>query len=408
MNLRPMRAPAVIAVLVFASIPGPLAAEDFDDDLAGVSDRISSVAEMIDEIAASRSLLAAEILASRERMESLRVELGRAEAARADIEPRVEAQSVRLEAARADLRAAYVLLSDTRTGIARGRVAAIESARLAYVNRGREHAVLSLAVDQITAVAVAMEYLERVSAANAEALATLAVLERREAADTRAISATELQMVGDLDAMEELEVVLHAAYADVAARQADVAAEIALQTRLIAALDDEIGHFADELDGLQAEQGRIKRKIAAEQAAAKARSAAPAPASSSGFVRPVPGSITSVYGPRYHPILGYYRLHTGVDLAAGHGQPIRAARDGVVILANLWGGYGRTVVIDHGGGVSTLYAHQSSLSVSNGQTITAGTVIGKVGTSGHSTGAHLHFEVRVASEPVDPAPYLNG
>ena len=95
-------------------------------------------------------------------------------------------------------------------------------------------------------------------------------------------------------------------------------------------------------------------------------------------------------------------------MAAGHGQPIKAARSGTVILAATWGGYGRTIVIDHGGGVSTLYAHQASLNVSYGDTVEAGEVIGKVGTSGLSTGPHLHFEVRLGGDPVDPAPYLNG
>ena len=379
MNLRRLRALAVVVALGLASIPGPLVADDPDHDLRQIADRISSVADMIDEVAASRSLLAAEILASNQRIEGLRIELVEAQAARADVEARAEVQSGRLEDARSDLRRSYMHLSDTRAAIAGGRIAAINSARLAYVNGGRDYAVLSLAV-----------------------------LERRESAETLAISETENRMARDLDAMEELEVGLQAVYADVVARQLELEAEVVLQSLLIEELDDEIAHFEDELDELQAEQARIKRRIAAEQAEAAARLAAPALVSPSGFVRPVPGVITSGYGPRYHPILGYYRLHTGVDMAADYGRQIKAARDGVVILADVWGGYGRTVVIDHGGGVSTLYAHQSSLSVSYGQAIKAGTVIGKVGTSGLSTGAHLHFEVRVGGEPVDPAPYLNG
>ena len=406
--MRRFRALAVVVALGLASIPGPLVADDPDHDLGQIADRMSSVADMIDEVAASRSLLAAEILASNQRIEDLRIDLVEAQAARADVEARSEIQSRRLEDARSDLRRSYMHLSETRAAIAGGRVAAINSARLAYVNGGREYAVLSLAGDQITAVALGLEYLERVSAANGEVLATLAVLERREAAETLAISETENRMARDLDAMEELEVGLQAVYADVVARQVELEAEVALQTLLIEQLDVEIAHFEDELDELQAEQARIKRRIAAEQAEAAARLAAPALVSPSGFVRPVPGVITSGYGARYHPILGYYRLHTGVDMAAGYGRQIKAASDGVVILADVWGGYGRTVVIDHGGGVSTLYAHQSSLSVSYGERITAGTVIGKVGTSGLSTGAHLHFEVRVGGEPVDPAPYLNG
>ena len=151
-----------------------------------------------------------------------------AQAARADVEARAEVQSGRLEDARSDLRRSYMHLSDTRAAIAGGRIAAINSARLAYVNGGRDYAVLSLAGDQITAVALGLEYLERVSAVNGEALAMLAVLERRESAETLAISETENRMARDLEAMEELEVGLQAVYADVVARQLELEAEVVL------------------------------------------------------------------------------------------------------------------------------------------------------------------------------------
>jgi murein DD-endopeptidase MepM/ murein hydrolase activator NlpD len=122
--------------------------------------------------------------------------------------------------------------------------------------------------------------------------------------------------------------------------------------------------------------------------------------------RPVPGPISSGFGPRYHPILHYTRLHTGVDMHAGAGTPIKACRAGTVVIAGPQGGYGNCVVIDHGGGMATLYAHQSRIAVSEGDHVSAGQVIGYVGSTGMSTGPHLHFEVRLNGNPVDPAPYL--
>ncbi|MEX0947524.1 MAG: peptidoglycan DD-metalloendopeptidase family protein [Acidimicrobiia bacterium] len=122
--------------------------------------------------------------------------------------------------------------------------------------------------------------------------------------------------------------------------------------------------------------------------------------------RPVPGPITSGYGPRYHPVLHYNRMHTGADMRASSGTPIRACRSGTVVIAGSQGGYGNAVVIDHGGGMGTLYAHQSRIAVSNGQQVSAGQIIGYVGSTGMSTGPHLHFEVRLSGNPVDPAPYL--
>jgi murein DD-endopeptidase MepM/ murein hydrolase activator NlpD len=109
---------------------------------------------------------------------------------------------------------------------------------------------------------------------------------------------------------------------------------------------------------------------------------------------------------RLHPILGYTRMHTGVDMSAPYGQEIKAGGAGRVILAGVYGGYGNTVIIDHGGGMTTLYAHQSQVNVAYGDEVAAAQVIGYIGTSGLSTGPHLHFEVRISGKPVDPVAYI--
>ncbi len=123
---------------------------------------------------------------------------------------------------------------------------------------------------------------------------------------------------------------------------------------------------------------------------------------------PVSGGLTSPFGWRVHPIFGDRRLHTGIDLRGVSGEPIRAAANGTVVLAETWGGYGRTVVLDHGGGLSTVYAHQSRIGVSVGQRVAAGEVVGYIGCTGFCTGPHLHFEVREIGSPVDPMGYLPG
>ncbi len=121
-----------------------------------------------------------------------------------------------------------------------------------------------------------------------------------------------------------------------------------------------------------------------------------------GFIRPVSGRITSGFGMRYHPILKKTKLHTGVDIAAPSGTPIRAAAAGTVIIAGWMDAYGYTVVIDHGGGVSTLYGHCSAITVRAGQEVAQGQTIGRVGSTGWSTGPHLHWEVRRNGQPVNP------
>lgn len=123
---------------------------------------------------------------------------------------------------------------------------------------------------------------------------------------------------------------------------------------------------------------------------------------------PIMGPITSSFGQREDPILGNGEgeFHTGIDISAPNGVPIRATGDGMVIKAEMGNGYGREVVIDHGHGVETLYGHMSGFAVVAGQTVVRGQVIGYVGHSGRTTGSHLHYEVRIRSAPVNPHKYL--
>jgi len=128
----------------------------------------------------------------------------------------------------------------------------------------------------------------------------------------------------------------------------------------------------------------------------------PAAPIESGLRMPAAGPITSYFGNRYHPILHFTRFHAGVDIGAGWGSPIVAAADGQVVAAGWSGGYGREVRIGHPGGLMTLYGHMSSIIASEGSFVRAGQVIGYVGSSGLSTGPHLHFEVRRGGVPVNP------
>lgn len=117
--------------------------------------------------------------------------------------------------------------------------------------------------------------------------------------------------------------------------------------------------------------------------------------------------ISSPFGNRYHPILKQYKLHTGTDFAASHGARVVAAESGTVILAGWNGGFGNCVIIAHGNNIVTLYAHLSKIHVSQGQQVERGQLIGLVGSTGLSTGPHLHFEVRVNNQPKNPMDYIN-
>ena len=121
---------------------------------------------------------------------------------------------------------------------------------------------------------------------------------------------------------------------------------------------------------------------------------------------PVIGPITSNFGYRVHPILGYEKYHSGMDFGVDYGSLIYAADGGTVIFSGWYGGYGNAVIISHGNSLSTLYGHASELYVVEGQAVQKGQPIAAVGSTGFSTGPHLHFEVRASGEPVDPAAFL--
>lgn len=179
---------------------------------------------------------------------------------------------------------------------------------------------------------------------------------------------------------------------------------VAQQRSLVGARGDRRRTLADtqanerawvaEADALRASSTSVAAQITSHSSSPNSSS------SSSSLVWPASGPITSPYGMRWGS------LHPGIDIGAGMGAPIHAAASGRVILAGYSGGYGNLIVIDHGNGLATAYAHQSRLGVSVGQDVSQGDVIGYVGSTGFSTGPHLHFEVRVNGSPVDPMGYL--
>ncbi|MFN6514815.1 MAG: murein hydrolase activator EnvC family protein [Nostoc sp. CreGUA01] len=151
----------------------------------------------------------------------------------------------------------------------------------------------------------------------------------------------------------------------------------------------------------------IQQKVAEAAAQAKANSRTSVIIQGTGmFAYPSNAPTSSPFGWRMHPVLGYRRFHAGMDFAASYGSTIRAADSGTVIFAGWYGGYGRAVIIDHGKGITTLYGHSSELYVSEGQGVERGQAIAAVGSTGLSTGPHLHFEVRRHGSPVNPADYL--
>lgn len=242
------------------------------------------------------------------------------------------------------------------------------------------------------------QYLQRVSAVRCSLVAQVRQLrddidrQRRAVADQKAkADALAHDAQAAADQIVQLTAQLGPARADATRQQH--AEEAAVQ-----AIQSQKGEFEAQLNALQAASDSIAQVL-------RQRGSGPG-APGHCDARPVPGPIGSGFGPRVDPVSGAQGFHPGVDLEATSGTPIHACRSGVVVIAGPQGGYGNAVVIDHGGGMATLYGHQSSVTVRENQWVNAGDVIGYVGSTGYSTGPHLHLEVRLSGNPVDPTSYV--
>ena len=177
-----------------------------------------------------------------------------------------------------------------------------------------------------------------------------------------------------------------------------VAAARDVKAEALASTHEDQQSYLGEVDALQAQSAALAARIRAAQASAAGYR--PRSASSGRLQWPVSGPVTSGFGSRWG------RMHEGIDIAVPSGTPVHAAAAGRVVYAGWMEGYGNIVVLDHGNGLSTAYGHNTSLAVSVGQDVDTGAVIAYSGSTGHSTGPHVHFEVRVGGAPVDPTGYL--
>ena len=207
------------------------------------------------------------------------------------------------------------------------------------------------------------------------------------------------RVTADRDEIEAKKAELERTRRQLEAREAELASARDAKATALETVNSSIHRLEGDVSDLQ---GQIERQI---QQASATPGVAPLPAgpvqgAAGGWIWPVNGTLTSPFGYRWG------RLHEGIDISVPEGTPVRAAKPGRVILAAYTGGYGNYTCVDHGGGLSSCYAHQSSFAVSPGDQVAQGDVIGYSGNTGSSTGPHLHFEIRVNGTAVDPLGYL--
>jgi len=241
------------------------------------------------------------------------------------------------------------------------------------------------------------EFVSRIGAQDRQIAYQVAAAKRKAAAERLATSRTRRLTAAPVSVISARTDEARAARDRLASNRDTLASARELKRSALADSRETREEYLSEVEALAAQSAALATAIRESQAGAG--SAGTGTPSAAGLIWPVDGVVTSGFGMRWG------RMHTGVDIAVGYGTPIHAAASGSVIFAGWMGGYGNFVIVDHGGGLSTAYAHQSSIAVGGG-TVSQGQVLGYVGCTGHCFGPHLHFEVRINGSPVDPLGYL--
>ena len=389
-----------LAAVLAVSLVVPASAHDPSEELAEVQSEIAALTSQINNARAESRRVGEDLAAAQARLTEVQNALGVAEANLAAKQQEIAAQEQRVADLQAQLRAIELQLLETTQAIEETSQTLASQAVEMYMNAAMPVGTMVLGFESMSELAVGWTYADGISAKSEDLLDAFEFLRIEEDRQRSEIEASRTEAEGILATLDAERAVLEQEVAEVEALRLDAEAQMLEVRNMLSRIRGEIAAAEQHKDGLEADLARIEAEIAAAQ-----QQGGEAP----GRLRmPVHGWISSYYGWRVHPIFGSRRMHTGIDLAAIGGTPIYAAEAGTVIIAGVRGGYGNAVVIDHGGGLATLYAHQSRLTVSVGEKVSAGERIGFVGCTGYCTGDHLHFEVHINGKHTDPLPYLRG
>jgi len=378
---------ASAAVLVTVLVAGGVVA----DPSAGGAAAATTSRQRQEQVRAQRARKAKELNA-------LRASDRQLERAVADLEAKVKADSARLASARQAVAAA-----DAQVRSADARIAQTEKEMQGLQTQVLDRAVAAYINPQRTSIAELVDAKDLGEASRKASLLQQVANNDRDVIDQLRAKREDLGIERDRAASARS--VAQGRREAVRSHLNELADSMSAKKRVQRALDARIKSIQAEAEALAREDANITRIINTKSAAGRASRGGlvgddGGRVSGMGLVWPVRGSVTSEYGYRWG------RMHAGIDIAAPRGTPIRAAKAGDVIFSGWMSGYGNCLIIDHGGGFSTLYGHQSRIAANDGAAVNRGDVIGYVGSTGHSTGNHLHFETRVGGSPQNPRRYL--
>lgn len=405
MKLGVVRLAALVALAaVFVPAVAGAAAPTPEQRRAAIEAEVRRLKDQVHDIAHQEAQVAAELHVSRRERAALDAKVAQLEGAIAVAQ--VEQQRIDDELAQAivDAQVASAAVEDAERDLRTARSTLRRQAVDAYIGFGTapSESHLFANLEDVNDAPRVAAYVDAIARRQAEVVRRLRRVEAETAElEADALEAKALVFERQLDASRR-RAALEAARAEQAAARAEVAAEQANEQRLLTQVQAQRREHEQRLAQLQRESNDIAAQLRRRQAG-QAVTPSGRGVLSWPVMRPV---VTSTYGYRVHPIFGDRRLHAGIDLSAQTGTPVYSARDGVVVFAGWKGGYGNTVIVDHGGQIATLYAHNNALSVATGASVRRGQQVAQAGSTGNSTGPHVHFEVRVGGSPVDPMGYL--
>jgi murein DD-endopeptidase MepM/ murein hydrolase activator NlpD len=379
------------AALCSLLVAGPAAAEDLQSQLEAKQSKLEKTEE-------KKGVLTSTIAGYRDQIERLTDEVAVIRTREAAVEQRLAAKQAELDQAVAELDGAKEKLQQLRARLKRALVALRERLVAMYETGSPDMLSVIVGADGVDDLAARAEYLDRLHGMDEAVVGRVRDLRDQVQRLVDRLRSAKNRIEAARDAIAAEEQALASTRASLQSHQAQL---VGARHQREAALAS-IGAHEEELhDDLTDIQGKIAATLAATGSAPLP--AGPIVDGGSGLIWPVNGAVVSGFGYRWG------RMHEGVDIAVSEGTPIRAAASGTVVLMQSdaeSGGYGNFTCLDHGGGLSTCYAHQSSFAVASGQSVSQGDVIGYTGCTGHCLGPHLHFEVRINGSPTDPMGYL--
>ena len=389
---------AVVGLALALALAASASAQTPESDKAAVDARIAALQAEIASSKAQEGVLTSQLSAVVAELEDAQAAVDTAQASVSTLEAELSAAQARLDELTALLARQTKRLERLQTEYAKA-VGILEArVRAAYIDEPPDVLAFLVSASSFDEIIDSVELISRIGAQDrriarqVEKARVAAAAERKATIGTRRLQAATVSVIGSRT--EEARV----ARDQLAGDRDRLATVEDLKTSALSNTRETREEYLREVEALAAESAALAAQIRdAQEGAGSTGTGQP---SAAGFIWPCDGVVVSGFGMRWG------RMHEGIDIGCAYGTPNRAAASGTVIYSGWLGGYGNLVVVDHGNGLSTAYAHASSLLVGVGQSVSQGETVSLVGSTGNSSGPHLHFEVRVNGQAVDPLLYL--